>query len=103
MRREKPGSPLLLMPKRLDRVHPRRDHRRVEAKADPDQTADDEAAQHAPLRDAGWIMLIADLEDDPRQHLRLPDAQGDPDRSSGKRNHGRLNQKLKRNVPALGP
>ena len=37
----------LLVPQRLDRVHPRRHHGGVQAEADADQAADDEAADDA--------------------------------------------------------
>src|SRR5688572_16074516 len=63
----------LLVPQRFDRVHARRHHGGVQAEADADHAADDEAADHRPLGHARRVVLVAEAVHYPRQELSEAD------------------------------
>src|SRR2546421_11324650 len=92
----------LFMPERFDGIHMGGFDGGVEAEADAYEAAEDEAADDAPGGDVRGVGLAAEIADDIRQNRGQAGAQGDSNRSAAEGNHRRFNEKLKRDVLALG-
>jgi hypothetical protein len=70
------------MSQRVDRVHLCGHDCRIQAKTDPDQSADGEAPDDRPCGDARGISMLAEFLDHPGKECREAGAHSDADQTS---------------------